>query len=317
MIKSGISKLTEKFKKERRRLSLLPFLIPAIVLALIFCYMPMIGLLMGFKTKLNLFIYEPLEAFFNAEWTLENYRVLFSDANFLSALGNTLLISVLKIVILFPIPILFAIFLTDMGNLRMRKIFQAVVYLPHFLSWAIVAALFKKVFSSYGIVNSFLIQLGLMDAANPTLWFQDTSKFLFLVLFTEGWKEIGWSMIVYVSAILAIDQDMLEAARIDGAGKLAQMWYITLPAISTTITTMFILRISYLLDAGFDQIYALHTVTTSNRWQILGTYIFKLGIQEGDYAFSTAVSFFNSVVALLLVLAGNLITKRISGKGIY
>lgn len=150
MIKSGISKLTEKFKKERRRLSLLPFLIPAIVLALIFCYMPMIGLLMGFKTKLNLFIYEPLEAFFNAEWTLENYRVLFSDANFLSALGNTLLISVLKIVILFPIPILFAIFLTDMGNLRMRKIFQAVVYLPHFLSWAIVAALFKKVFLLMG-----------------------------------------------------------------------------------------------------------------------------------------------------------------------
>ena len=306
-----------KKKLNRKSLSLLPFLIPAVILALVFNYAPMIGLLMGFKEKLNLFVYSPLEAFFKADWTLAHYETLFSNEFFLKALGNTLLISGLKIVILFPLPILMAILITEIPMGKVSKVYQTIMYLPHFLSWAVVTGIFMKVFSSYGIVNEFLITLGIMDKSSPILWYQEPDKFLFLVLFTEGWKEIGWSTIVYISAILAIDQDMLEACKIDGANEFRKIVSLILPSIATTIATMFILRIAYMLDAGFAQIYTMHTVTTSNVWEILGTYIFRLGIKEGDYAFSAAVSFFNSVTGLGLVLIGNYFSKKFFGKGIY
>lgn len=314
--------MTNAVKKSKRRrysareYSLLPFLVPALIMGVIFNYIPMIGVLMGFKTKLNLFVYTPVEAFVRAEWTTEHFRQIFFNQGFVQALSNTLFISVLKIVVLFPLPILFAILITEINSKRAMRTYQTIMYLPHFLSWAVVTGIFMKLLSSDGLVNTVLINIGLMDPASPTLWFQDPSKFVGLLLFTEGWKEIGWSMIIYVSAIMAIDQDMIEAAKIDGAGKMTQIWHITLPAIKTTIITMFILRIAYLMDAGFTQIYTMHTVATSARWQILGTYIFKLGIQEGNYAFSSAMSLFNSLVGLMLVMSGNFITKRLSGKGI-
>ena len=306
-----------KKKVSKKELSLLPFLIPGVVLALVFNYAPMVGLLMGFKEKLNLFIYSPLEAFIQADWTFNHYKTLFTNELFLDALSNTLLISGLKIVILFPLPILMAILITEIPMGKISKAYQMLMYLPHFLSWAVVTGIFMKVFSSQGIVNEVLMKFGVIDEASPILWYQEPSRFLSLVLFTEGWKEIGWSTIVYVSAILAIDQDMLEACKIDGANEFKKITAIILPSIVTTIATMFILRISYILDAGFAQIYTMHTVTTSNEWEILGTYIFRLGIKEGDYAFSAAVSFFNAITGLVLVLIGNLLSKKFFGKGIY
>ena len=304
-------------EKMKRYGSLMPFLLPAVILALLFSYIPMVGILMAFKSDLNLFLYEPFEAFVNAAWTLEHFATIFSSGEFLGILGTTLLISVLKIAVLFPIPILFALLFVEIKNRVASKIMQSIIYLPYFISWAVATGIFMNMFSSYGMVNTICIKLGIMNSANPVLWYQDPNKFLFLMLFTGGWKDIGWSMIVYISSILSIDSTYYEAARLDGASKMQQIFKITLPLIKGTIITMFILRICYILDAGFDQIFTMLTDGTRDRWEIIGTYVYRIGLQQNDYGFSTAVGLFNSVAALIIIMAGNFAVKRISGQGIW
>lgn len=304
-------------EKMKRYGSLMPFLLPCVVLAILFSYIPMVGILMAFKVKINTFLYQPIEAFFRAPWSMENFAKIFSDAEFMRILGNTLLISVLKIVVLFPIPVIFALLFAEIRNPTASKLMQSVMYLPYFLSWAVATGIFMNMFSSYGMVNTICIKLGLMSEASPVLWYQDSGKFIFLVLFTGGWKDIGWSMIVYVSAILSIDSTYYEAARLDGASKMQQMLRITLPLIKGTIVTMFILRVCYILDAGFDQIYTMLNSATREEWEIIGTYVYRVGLQQSDYGFSTAVGLLNSVAALAIIIAGNFIVKKISGKGIW
>lgn len=309
-------KMTLK-QKMKRYGSMMPLLIPAVALAIVFSYIPMVGILMAFKTDLNLFLYEPFEAFVNATWTMDNFAKIFSSGEFMGILGTTLLISVLKIVILFPIPILFAVLFVEIKNRIASKLMQAIIYLPYFVSWAVATGIFMKMFSSYGMVNTVLIKLGLMNSDTPVRWYDDPSKFLFLMLFTGGWKDIGWSMIVYISSIISIDATYYEAARLDGASKLQQIFRITLPLIKGTIVTMFILRICYILDAGFDQIFTMLTDATRDKWEIIGTYVYRIGLQESEYGFSTAVGLLNSVAALIIILTGNFTLKRISGQGIW
>ncbi|MDE7296911.1 MAG: ABC transporter permease subunit [Clostridia bacterium] len=304
-------------EKMKRYGSLMPFLIPCVALALLFSYIPMVGILMAFKGKINLFLYEPFEAFVKAPWSMENFAKIFENEDFMKILGNTLLISVLKIAVLFPIPIIFALLFAEIKNPTASKLMQSVMYLPYFLSWAVATGIFMNMFSSYGMVNTICIKLGLMSKDSPVLWYQNPSKFLFLMLFTGGWKDIGWSMIVYVSAILSIDSTYYEAARLDGAGKMQQIFLITLPLIKGTIVTMFILRICYILDAGFDQIFTMLNNSTRDKWEIIGTYVYRVGLQQSDYGFSTAVGLLNSVAALVIIIAGNFIVKKFSGKGIW
>lgn len=307
--------IKEKFK---RCGSLLPFLIPAVLLAIIFSYIPMVGILMAFKSNLNLALYDSaFEAFFRATWTMDNFAKLFSSGEFLGILGTTLLISVLKIVVLFPIPIIFAVLFVEIKKRVASKVIQSIIYLPYFVSWAVATGIFMNMFSSYGMVNTICIKLGLMDANTPVRWYESPDKFLFLMLFTGGWKDIGWSMIVYISSILSIDSTYYEAARLDGATKMQQIFKITLPLIKGTIVTMFILRICYILDAGFDQIFTMLTDGTRDRWEIIGTYVYRIGLQQSEYGFSTAVGLLNSVAALIIIIAGNFTAKRVSGKGIW
>lgn len=303
-----------KFRLKKHWSTLL-LLLPAVVLGVVCSYVPMVGILMAFKTNLNLYIYEPFTAFLNAEWTLENFQIIFAGEEFLGVLWNTLYISVLKIVVLFPLPIIVSLLLTEVKNIRVSRMCQSLMYLPHFLSWSIITGIFMSVFATDGLVNNVLILFG-MDASEAVNWYTDPSKFVFLVLFTDGWKGIGWSSIVYIAAINAISPEYYEASRLDGAGKLSQIWYITLPLIKNVIVTMLIMRICYIMDAGFDQIYTMHNAATRPVWQIIGTYIYEKGLQQGNYSFSTAVGLFNSVVALIMILVGNFVAKKISGKGV-
>ena len=305
-------------EKMKRYGSLMPFVLPAVLLALLFSYIPMVGILMAFKDKITLTgRYGPFEAFMRASWTMEHFVKIFSGAEFMRILGNTLLISVLKIVVLFPIPIIFAVLFVEIKNRVASKLIQSIIYLPYFVSWAVATGIFMTMFSADGMVNTILIKLGMMDANAPTLWYYEPNKFLFLMLFTGGWKDIGWSMIVYISSILSIDTTYYEAARLDGASKMQQIFKITLPLIKGTIVTMFILRICYILDAGFDQIYTMLTGATRDKWEIIGTYVYRIGLGEKNYGFSTAVGLFNSVAALIIIISGNFVVKKISGKGIW
>ena len=290
-------------------------LMPAVILGIIFAYIPMAGVLIAFKTDLNLLRYEPLDAFLKAPWTLENFSEIFNGTEFGAVLGNTLLISFLKIVILFPVPVVMSLFLTEIKSARVSKFYQSLIYLPHFLSWSVITGIFSNVFASDGFLNNVFIAFG-MDQGNAVNWYTQPDKFIFLVLFTDGWKGIGWSCIVYIAALNAISPEYYEAAKLDGAGKWAQIWFVSIPFIKGTIVTMFIMRICYIMDAGFDQIYTMHNAATREEWQIIGTYVYRKGLQQGDYGFSTAVGLFNSLVALMLILVGNFVAKKATGKGV-
>ena len=311
------STFIKRWKKSR---SLLLYVLPALAFGLVFSYFPMVGLLIAFKDNINFIRYSnPIEAFFAANWTLEHFGKIFSDPEILKYIGNTLIISVLKIVILFPMPVILAIMITEVASKRFSKLVQMSVFLPHFLSWVVITGIFKSVLATDGPINQILINLHLMSGENPTYWFGTDGLFRGLVVFLSGWKEVGYSSIVYVAAIMAIDPNLYEAAKLDGAGKFRQIWSITIPSILPTIIIMLIIRVGYLMDAGFDQVYTMISSSTRNSGEIIGTYVYRISLGEnaGQYGLSTAVGLFNGVVALLLILITNFVSKKSMGTGIF
>ncbi|ERJ13652.1 ABC transporter permease [Haloplasma contractile] len=303
----------------RKYLDLYPFLIPAMIFALIFAYIPMAGISIAFKDyKLFYGLGDPILAFKLSRWVgLEHFITLFNSEKFFEVLTNTLIISVYKIVFLFPIPVVIAILITEAKNKLFNRSIQTVMYLPHFISWAVVAGLFMTFLAPFGSVNNFLIKIGLMSSDNPIKWFQDTGVFRGVLVASAGWKEIGWSAIVYIAAITAINPTLYEAAKIDGASKLQQIWHITIPGITSTMAVLFVIRLGYLMEAGFEQIIVMYNSTVYEVADIIGTYVYREGLGGGEYSFTTAVGLFNSVVALVLVLSGNYLMRKYFDKGIW
>lgn len=309
-------------KKWKKSGTLLLYVLPAVLFGLVFSYLPMAGLLIAFKDNINFIRYDnPIEAFFAANWTFEHFGKIFADAEILKYIGNTLIISILKIVILFPMPVILAIMITEVASKGFSKLVQMAVFLPHFLSWVVITGIFKSVLAIDGPVNQIFINMGWMNVNDPVFWFGEDALFRWLVVFLSGWKEIGYSSIVYVSAIMAIDPNLYEAAKLDGAGKFRQIWSITIPSILPTIIIMLIIRVGYLMDAGFDQVYTMISSSTRNSGEIIGTYVYRISLGEsglkGQYGLSTAVGLFNGLVALILILVTNKISKKTVGTGIY
>lgn len=289
------------------------FYIPAIVLVVIFSYIPMAGIIMAFKKNPNLLgSSSAIQGILDADWIgFKNFEKIFTDPDIISALRNTLIISMQKIVILFPIPIVMAICINEMRGKIVKKSLQAVMYIPHFLSWITVSGIFITLLSyDTGIVNNLMQFFG-FDRI-PFVTSNDTFRGVLVV--SAAWAYLGWNTIVYVSAITALDRDLIEAAKIDGASKWQQIIHVTLPGILPTIAVMFILRIGGIMDAGYDQVLAMYSPYIKESGDILGTYTFRLVKEAGllpQYALSTAVGLFNSVVGLVLVLSGNFISRRL------
>lgn len=305
---------TLKAKVHKHR-SLIPFVIPAILFALVFCYLPMIGILIAFKDNPNFGRYDAFEAFTRAEWTMKNFKILFSDPEIMRYLGNTLIISVMKIVILFPMPVILAVMISEVRNQGFSKLIQGIVFLPHFFSWVVIVGIFNSLFGMYGPINNIGVALG----GQPIYYMGEPGWFRWLVVILNGWKEIGYSSIVYIAAISAIDPSLYEAARLDGASKFRQIVNVTIPLILPTIVTMLIIRIGYLMDAGFEQVYAMLNSYTRETGEIIGTYVYRLGLGTGsrDYGLSTAVGLCNGVVSLILILFANKVSKKTMGTGIW
>jgi len=299
----------------KKNKALVPFIVPAIIFALIFSYLPMIGILIAFKDNPNFGRYDVFEAFGRSRWTLDNFRILFSDAEILKYIGNTLIISVMKIVILFPLPIILAIMISEVKNKVFSNVIQGLVFLPHFLSWVVITGIFNNLLDVYGPINNLITGLG----GEAVYFMGEPGWFRWLVVILSGWKEIGYSSIVYVSAITAIDPSLYEAAKIDGATKMKQIRKITIPQILPTIIVMLIIRIGYLMDAGFEQVYTMLNSYTRETGEIIGTYVYRLGLGTGtrDYGLSTAVGLFNSAISLILILGANFISKKKFGTGIW
>lgn len=304
--------LRDKIAKHKH---LIPFVIPAMLFALIFCYLPMAGIVIAFKDNPNFVRYGVFEALSKSEWTMDNFKKIFSDPEILRYIRNTLIISVMKIVILFPLPVVLAVMITELRSKGFSKLVQGLVFLPHFFSWVVIVGIFNSIFGLYGPVNNLTEVLG-----GEAIYFMgEPGWFRWLVVILSGWKEIGYSSIVYISAIMSIDPALYEAAKIDGASKLKQIWNITIPSIMPTIIVMLIIRIGYLMDAGFEQVYAMLNSLTRETGEIIGTYVYRLGLgsASGDYGLSTAVGLFNGIISLILILGANYFSKKKTGSGVW
>ncbi|UKS28572.1 ABC transporter permease subunit [Paenibacillus sp. HWE-109] len=284
-------------------------LLPGLLLLVLFKYTPMYGVLIAFQ-EYNIF-----DGIAGSKWVgLEQFHKLMQSAEFMQVFTNTLLISVYKIVLLFPIPILIALLLNEIRFPAFKRTIQTIIYMPHFLSWVIISGLFMTILSpSDGLVNSVILRLG----GESIRFFMDNHVFRSVIVFTAGWKEIGWNAIIFIAALASVEQEQYEAASIDGANRLRQMWHISLPGIMPTVILMLILRLGMVLDAGTEQILTMYNPTVYASGDVIGTFVYRMGLGKMDYSFSTAVGLFNSIVGFILVVSGNWLSKKLLNRGIW
>lgn len=283
--------------------------IPAILLLLLFSYVPMFGIVMAFQ-EYKLGDFPGLSSWVG----LKQFALLIQDPNFGNMMKNTICINGLKLLICFPAPIIFAVLLNEIKVMPFKKSVQTISYLPHFISWVVGATLLFDLFSpDNGAVNNLLTGLGL--AERPIHFFGQPQYFWGLLVGTDIWKELGWNAIIFVAAITAIDSDLYEAASIDGAGRYAKMWYVTIASIMPTIVLLLIFDIGWLLDANFDQIMMLTNQMSNARLRsaadVIDTYVYRVGVQQARYSFATAAGLFKSVVSFLLLMSANGAAKKL------
>ncbi|KAF6616760.1 putative aldouronate transport system permease protein [Paenibacillus jamilae] len=281
-----------------------------VVWMIIFHYIPMYGILIAFKH------FDIIGTISSAPWAgLEHFRAFLEDDNFWYIVKNTLGISLLKLAIGFPLPIVFALFLNEIRSTRFKKSIQTISYLPHFLSWVILGGILTTWLADTGMINQLLLAWGWID--QPISYLAEPGYFWTIVVSSDIWKELGWSAIIYLAAMAGVSTDMYEAATIDGAGRFQKMWYVTLPAIKGTISILFILAVSGILNSNFDQILVLRNSLNESASNVVDIYVYQVGIQQGRFSYSTAVGLLKSVLALILLLIANSVTKRMNNTSLF
>ena len=285
------------------------FILPCFIWLIVFCYVPMGGIVLAFKNyKFNLGIY-------GSPWAgMKWFREFINSPEFWITIKNTLRITLLKLVICFPAPILLALLLNEVRNAKFKRIVQTVSYLPNFVSWVVVIQLMRALFTPYGgIVNEIRKAMGYEAVFIMGL----KSAFLPMVVLSDLWKNIGWSSIVYLAAITSVDQQLYEAAVIDGANHVQQVWHITLPGIMQIIGIMFIMAVGGLLNAGYDQILLLQQPANTQISQVLDTYVLQTGIKYGKFEYATAIGLFKSLFSLVMVVVTNYLAQRFGEVGLW
>lgn len=284
-------------------------LLPGLLYFVLFRYVPMGGLVIAFKN------YSPFKGVWGSPWVgFEQFRKFFSTADFGRLLRNTLGISLLQLVLYFPAPIILSLFLNEVRHNGYKRVVQTLIYIPHFVSWVIVASLTYQLFNvSDGIVNIIIKSI-----SGSTVDILSKGKYFWgLIVGQDIWRETGYGTIVFLAALAGVDQTLYEAARVDGAGRWRLMWHITLPAIRSTIIMMLILRVGSLLSTGYEQIFLMRNDLNMEFAEVFDTYIYTRGIVNGQYSFSSAAGMFKSVVGLILVLGSNKLAKMFGESGIY
>lgn len=277
---------------------------------ILFNYIPMYGIMLAFKEYIG--IGDPANAPW-AGWT--HFQAIWEDDQMLDVVKNTLGISLLKLIIGFPIPIVFALFLNELRSLKFNRIVQTISYLPHFLSWVILGGILITFLSDVGVVNDILMALHLID--EPITYLAEPGYFWTIAVGSDIWKEFGWNAIIYIAAIASISPELYEAATIDGAGRFQKMRFVTLPSIRGTISILFILSVGALLNSNFDQIMVLKNQVNESASQVIDTYVYEIGISQGRFSYSTAVGLVKSVIALILLLFANSVTKRLNQSSLF
>lgn len=283
-------------------------LIPSIVLAVIFCYIPMGGLVMAFQN------YKPWLGITGSDWVwFDNFKQIFMFKESYQAIINTLIIAVSKIICGLIVPVVVALLLNEVRHVGLSKGIQTLVYLPHFLSWITVAGMLRDILGLDGIVNSFLQKIGI----EPIFFLGEAGMFRQIIVLSDVWKGFGFGMIVYLAAITNIDQSLYEAAEMDGANRWQQTLHITLPGMLPMIIVMATLSLGNVLNAGFDQVFNLYSPLTYSTGDIIDTYVYRQSLVNGQYSFGTAVGLFKSGVSLLLTAVAYKAAYKFAGYRIF
>ena len=285
-----------------------------VVILFIFAYLPMCGLVLAFKEGngyLNI-----TKAIFDSDWAgFDNFKEFLLDKDFTNILVNTLGLNILQLFINFPAPIIFALLINEVRNERFKKVIQSITYLPHFLSWVVFAGIvFALINMDYGIINKALISFGIIDEAIDIKG--DAQYFWGLIIITSLLKGVGWGSIIYLAALSSIDGALYEAATIDGANRFHRMVYVSVPSIAPTIVMFMLLSISSLLNNGVEHILAFQNQSNLDRSEVIDTFVLKYGIRKNMYSYASAVGFFKSVIALVLITVSDTVCKKITGQGV-
>lgn len=289
--------------------ALLFMMIPGVIYYLLFHYKPMYGVVIAFKD------YKMLDGIMGSPWAgLKYFNMVFSSAEFWRVLKNTLILSAYKLIFSFPAPIFLALLLNEVRCMRFKKVVQTMTYIPHFISWVILAGVLINFLSpSIGPINMILKSLGL-----KTIYFVGEQKYFRGVLVASSiWKEVGWGTIIYLAALSSVDVQLYEAAVIDGAGRLRQTIAVTIPAITNIIVIMLIMQVGKIINDDFDQIFNLYNPAVRSVADVLSTYIYSKGLEQAQYSYSTAIGLFKNVIAFALVIMTNAFSRRVSDYGLW
>lgn len=295
------NKLLNTLNKEKY---LYLLLLPGFITLMLFYYKPMVGVLMAFQN------YNISEGIWGSEWIgFEHFKTFFTGRDFAPVMTNTLKISILQLIIGFPMPILLAIIFNELREGMFKKLSQTVSYLPYFLSWVTIAGMMTTLLSpSTGLVNAIMQKFGL----EPVYFLAEKKMFVPILIVSNVWKEVGWGSVIYLASLTGLDQEVAEAATIDGCTRFQKIRYINFPYLMSTVAIMLIMKTGTILNAGFDQIFNLQSPATYDVANVLDTYVYELGIQGFQYGLSTAIGLFKSVIGIVMVLLTNYISKKLS-----
>jgi len=290
-------------------------IIPSIILLIIFAYLPMWGILSAFQE------YDLSKGFFGSPWVgLKQFNMFFHSGEFGRVMGNTLILSFMKLLFGFPAPIILALLLNEIRIVKFKKTVQTITYLPHFISWVIVGGFVSSLLSvEGGTINILLMKLHLIN--EPVAWLSQPELFWPIIIITNIWKEIGFSAIIYLAAIAGVDPQLYEASALDGATRFQQIYTVTLPTIVPVIITLLILAVGNILNAGFDDLYQLSNNLNNSillqKADTIDIYAFRQGMRGYLYSYGMAISLFKSVINASMLVAANFISRKISGNSLF
>lgn len=299
----------ERAKRDWKRNKALYFMvIPVILFYICFHYKPMYGAIIAFQD------FNPRKGVLGSEWVgFDQFIRFFNSPVFGRLLRNTLLLSVYGIVFGFPMPIILALLLNELKAAKYKKIVQTVTYLPHFISLVVVTGIIKDFTQSTGLINDIVVMLG----GERTSLIQNPDLYRTIYIVSDIWQGVGWGSIIYLSALSGVSQDLYEAAAIDGAGRWKQLWNVTIPGIAPTIVIQLILRVGQLLGSGYEKTILLYNEATYETADVIGSYIYRVGILERNWSYSTAIGLFNSVINLILLIITNKISRKLSETSLW
>ena len=302
-----------KNKGQRKRIWTLPYhlmLLPGILFLLVYHIAPMFGSVIAFQD------FVPAKGFFGSKWVgLENFKFMFQLPDTWSILSNTLIIAVSKIIFNLIFAVLFAVLLNELRHLWLKKTIQTIAYLPHFLSWVILATIFRDILDPSGLVNTVLMNLHLIG--EPIFFLGDNSWFQGVIVATDVWKEFGYNAVMFIAALAGVNPELYEAAAMDGAGRLRRIWHITLTSIRPTIVLVATLNIANIFNAGFDQIFNLYSPVVYATGDVIDTYVYRAGFVSAQYSLATVVGLMKSVVSFILIIVSYKLADRFAGYRIF